>query len=83
MTSRGGRQVGYAAWGLAVNKGKRFAVGMAVLATFWVLTACGGYTDPFGNSYSDEQVSQYCSHLRPGSAGYERYDCANRLVVTP
>jgi hypothetical protein len=66
-----------------VNKSKRLAVGVAMLAIFWVLAACGGYTDPFGNSYTDEQVSEYCSHLRPGSAAYERYDCANRLSVTP
>jgi hypothetical protein len=66
-----------------VNKSKRLAVGVAMLAIFWVLAACGGYTDPFGNSYTDEQVQQFCSHVRPGSAMYERHDCANILVGTP
>jgi hypothetical protein len=66
-----------------MRKGKRFVVGLAMLALFSVVTACGGYTDPFGNSYTDEQVQQFCSHVRPGSAAYERHDCANILVGTP
>lgn len=48
-----------------------------------VLAAGCGYSDPFGNSYSSDQVSQYCRSLRPGSAAYERNNCANTAPPTP
>lgn len=40
--------------------------------------ASADYTDPFGNTYTDAQVQQFCAALRPGSAAYARYDCANQ-----
>ena len=61
---------------------KRLAVMVVALVSFAMLAGCG-YVTQSGNYYSDAQVRQYCSHLRPGSADYQRFDCANRLANTP
>lgn len=37
--------------------------------------AAADYTTPFGNTYTDAQVAQFCAALRPGSAAYVRYGC--------
>jgi hypothetical protein len=53
---------------------RRILVGAVLIASFALpLSASASYTDPFGHTYTDAQVAQFCAAVRPGSASWLRY----------